>query len=65
VQQYFVSFYDKSKAANSFYHQCLTNEQEEVLITRIHDLTDRGMPPTSQIVENLAEEITREKVGQN
>ena len=53
------------KEANSFYHQCLTNEQEEVLITRINDLTDRGMPPTSQIVKNLAEEIKGEQVAKN
>ena len=53
------------KDANSFWHQCLTNEQEEVLIARINDLTDRGMPPTSQIVRNLAEEIRREHIGKN
>jgi hypothetical protein len=45
------------KEALSFWHQCLTDEQEEILIWRINDLTDRGMPPTSQIVKNLAEEI--------
>jgi hypothetical protein len=51
--------------ANSFWRQCLTNEEEEVLIRRINDLTDRGMPPTSQIVRNLAEEIRGEPVGKN
>ena len=31
----------KSKQeANSFFHQCLTIEQEEVLIQQINDLTD-------------------------
>jgi len=53
------------KEADSFCRQCLTNEQEEVLIQRINDLTDRGMPPTSQIVKNLAEEIRGEHVGKN
>ena len=53
------------KQADSFWRQCLTDEQEEVLITRINDLTDRGMPPTSQIVRNLAEEIRGDKVGKN
>jgi hypothetical protein len=53
------------KDANSFWHQCLTNEQEEVLIARINYLTDRGMPPTSHIVKNLAEEIRGERVGKN
>ena len=51
--------------ANSFYHQCLTTDEEEILISRINKLTDRGLPPTSQIVRNLAEEIRREPVGKN
>jgi hypothetical protein len=51
--------------ANSFYHQCLTTDEEEVLISRINKLTDRGLPPTSQIVRNLAEEIRGEPVGKN
>ena len=51
------------KDANSFFHQCLTIEQEEVLIARINHLTDRGMPPTSHIIKNLAEEIRGELVG--
>jgi hypothetical protein len=51
--------------ANSFWHQCLTIEQEEVLIHRINYLTDRGMPPTSHIVKNLAEEIRGAEVGKN
>jgi hypothetical protein len=53
------------KDANSFWHQCLTIEQEEVLIYRINDLTDRSMPPTSHIVRNLAEEIRGAPVGKN
>jgi hypothetical protein len=53
------------KEALSFWHQCLTDEQEEVLIQRINDLTDRGMPPTSQIVKNLAEEMRGKRVNKN
>jgi hypothetical protein len=53
------------KEADSFWRQCLTDEQEEVLIQRINDLTDRGMPPTSQIIKNLAEEIRGECVRKN
>ena len=45
------------KQADSFWRQCLINKQEEVLIQRINDLTDRAMPPTSQIIKNLVEEI--------
>jgi hypothetical protein len=53
------------KAATSFWRQCLTDKQEEVLIQRINDLTDRGLPPTSSIVRNLAEEIRGAGVGKN
>jgi hypothetical protein len=54
-----------SKAqANSEHHQCLSIEQEEVLISHINMLTNRGLPPTSTIVKNLAEEISR-PVGKN
>jgi hypothetical protein len=53
------------KEANSFWHQCLTIEQEECLIHRINTLTDRGMPPTSHIVKNLAEEIKGGPLGKN
>lgn len=51
--------------AQSLYHQALTNTQEEVLISHINKLTDRGMPPTSYIVKNLAEEIKGGSVGKN
>jgi hypothetical protein len=53
------------KEANSFWHQCLTIEQEEVLIDRINLLTDRAMPPTSHIVRNLTQEIMGGPVGKN
>ena len=53
------------KEADSLWRQCLTNEQEEVLIHRINTLTDRAMPPTSHIVKNLAEEIRGGPVGKN
>jgi hypothetical protein len=53
------------KTAISLHRQCLTFPQEEVLITTINRLTDRGMPPTSHIVRNLAEEIIGRPVGKN
>jgi hypothetical protein len=53
------------KDADSFWRQCLTNAQEETLIAHINMLTDRGMPPTSSIVQNLAEEIRGAKVAKN
>jgi transposase len=53
------------KETVSFWQQCLTNKQEEVLIHRINTLTDRGMPPTSHIVKNLAQELRGQDVGKN
>jgi hypothetical protein len=53
------------KEANSFWHQCLTTEQEEVLIHRINYLTNHAMPPTSHIIKNLAKEIRGVPVGKN
>ena len=46
-------------------HQYLTNIQERVLINQINRLTDRGIPPTSQIVKNFAKEIIGHTVGKN
>jgi hypothetical protein len=45
--------------------QRLSPEQEETLIKHINKLSDRNIPPTSQIVKNLAEEIIKDKVGKN
>ena len=52
-------------AASSEFKQRLTNAQEEVLIQRINQLTDRGLPPTVRIVRNLAEEVLGGPVGKN
>ena len=51
--------------ANSFWHQCLTDDEEEILISRINKLMDRGLPPTSQIIRNLAKEIRKGPVRRN
>jgi AraC-like DNA-binding protein len=51
--------------ANSEYRQCLTIAQEEALIKQINKLLIRNMPPTSQIVKNLAKEIYGRKVYKN
>ncbi len=53
------------QAASSEYRQCLTLAQEETLIGLINSLTDRGIPPTSQIVRNLAQEMIGRPVGKN
>jgi hypothetical protein len=52
-------------AANSEYRQNLTFTQEEVLISQINRLTDRGLSPTNQMVKNLAEEILGRSIGKN
>jgi Tc5 transposase DNA-binding domain len=46
-------------------HQCLTNAQERVLINQVNRLTERGIPPTSQMVKNFAEEMIGHAVGKN
>jgi hypothetical protein len=45
--------------------QCLTIAQEEALIEQINKLTDRHIPPTSQMVKNFAEEMIGREVGKN
>ena len=52
-------------AASSEHKQRLTNAQEDTLVEQINRLTDRGMPPTSSIIRNLAEEILQGPVGKN
>jgi Tc5 transposase DNA-binding domain len=45
--------------------QCLTRAQEEALIDQINKLTDKHIPPTSQMVKNFAEEMIGREVGKN
>src|SRR5450432_363095 len=53
------------RVARSESQQCLSLAQEEALISYITSLTERSMPPTSQIVQNLAEEIRGKPVNKN
>ena len=53
------------EAARSIYHQKLTLAQEEALIRQINQLTYEGMPPTSNIVRKLAEEMLGGPLGKN
>ena len=50
--------------ARSIHQKLLTNAQEEVLLKHISNLSDRGMPPTPQILENLIVEIVQRPIGQ-
>jgi len=52
-------------AASSVYRQRLSAVQEGVLIDQINRLTDRGIPPTSRMVKNMAEEMIQSTVGKN
>jgi hypothetical protein len=52
------------QASRSVHQKLLTDAQEEVLLHYISDLSDRGMPPTPQILENLIVEIVRKPIGQ-
>jgi len=57
LRRRFLRQQSSRQVANAKNHQCLTIAQEKVLIQHINKLTDRGLPPTSGIVRNLAEEI--------
>ena len=43
----------------------LTETQEQVLISHIKRLSERGIPPTSQMVRNFAVEIGKKRPGKN
>ena len=51
--------------AISYISKALTNAEEDVLVRYINDLNARGLPPTPQIVKNLAEEIANTNLGPN
>ena len=66
LQWQFLGWQTSRAQANSEVWQCLTLVQEEVFIGHINMLTAQSIPPTSQIVKNLAEEIIDGKpVGKN
>jgi Tc5 transposase DNA-binding domain len=43
----------------------LSNDMEKILIDFINRLTEHSLPPTSQIVKNIAEELCNMSVGKN
>ena len=45
--------------------QLLNKTQEDVLLGYIDRMTDKHIPPTTQIVRNLAEELLQKEVGKN
>src|SRR5450432_3321011 len=58
LQRRFQGTQQCRQVAHAENHQCLSIAQEETLIGYIGRLTDRSVPPTSQIVHNLAKELT-------
>lgn len=50
---------------NSNIRQRLSAVQEDTLLGYIDTLTNRHMPPTSQMIRNLAEEMLKGPVGKN
>jgi len=50
--------------SRSLHQMLLSNAQEEVLLQHISDLTDLGLPPTPQILQNLVVEIVRRPIGE-
>ena len=65
LRRRFLGQQTSRKEANAIHHQNLLIEEEEELIAVINKLTARGLPPTSQIVRNLAEEMVGRTVGKN
>jgi Tc5 transposase DNA-binding domain len=45
--------------------QCLTAAQEAVVVGFINEFTNRYVPPTSRIVKNVAEEVSKATVSKN
>ena len=45
--------------------QCLSRDQEKVVLGFINKLTDHNCMPTSQIVKNVVEEVARQPIGKN
>jgi len=62
LQRRFTGAQQDRTTAHAESHQCLSKAQEETLIGYINSLTDRSIPPTNQIVHNLAEELIKRPV---
>ena len=61
----FNSLQQSRAIAHAETHQCLSKAQEETLIGYINSLTERSLPPTSQIVHNIAEELAKKPISKN
>jgi len=61
----YKGIYASRSEATSLYYKLLTNTQEEALISQTNKLIVHRLPPTSQIVRNLVEEVISRDVGKN
>jgi hypothetical protein len=53
------------KEATSEHRQNLTTLQEQTLISYLNHLSNRNLPLTAQIVQNIAKEMARRSFGKN
>ena len=65
LRRRFLGLQTSTAVASSIYLQRLSASQEKTLIEQINHLTDRGIPPTSQMVKNMAEAMIGDSVGKN
>jgi Tc5 transposase DNA-binding domain len=61
----FLGLATSRAAASAEHHQLLNTAQEEVLLGYIDKLTARHIPPTPQIIQNLATELLGRPLGKN
>jgi transposase-like protein len=65
LRRRFLGTQTSPATASSLYRQRLSAAQETALVAQINRLTNRGIPPTSQIVKNMAEEMIQDILGKN
>lgn len=65
LQRHYTGESGTRQEANSKHRQLLNDVEEDTLLGYIDELTNRRIPPTTEIVRNLAEEILRGPVGIN
>ena len=65
LRRRFLGLATSRAVASSEHHQLLNIAQEEVLLGYIDKMTARNIPPTPQIIQNLATELLRRPLGKN
>jgi hypothetical protein len=61
----YKGIYASRQEVTSIYYKLLINMQEEVLISQINKLIVYRLPPISQIIKHLAEEIISGDINKN